>query len=254
MTALLPTTQVETPWLAAIGLAAAAHVVAISAVLVARGEAAEIPPEAVMVVELPASAAPAASALAAVPLETSEPAPELPTMVTPRLVVPDVAAPLPEERVAIPVPQPLPRAVVAPAARPAPVPRAVPTAPVARIAPAPDAAGSAAAAGGPGQSAEAKEEEADWYSLISAHLERNKRYPREAKAAEQQGTPMVRFAVDRRGRVSDVSISRSSGHDLLDEATLDLLRRVSPLPAMPRSMGHDRVVVSLPIEYSLSRK
>jgi protein TonB len=253
MKSLLSTTQVETPWLAAVTLAAAAHVVAITAVLVARGDAAEPPPVPVMVVELPAAAPPAAASLAAVPVEASEPVQELPAMVTPRLVVPEVQAPMPDERVALPVPQPLARNLVAPVARPAPAPRPAPAAPAARIAP-PAEAASVTGAGGPGQSAEAQEAEADWYALISAHLERNKRYPREAKAAEQQGTPMVRFAVDRRGRVSEVSIARTSGHELLDQATLELLRRVSPLPAMPRAMGRDRVVISLPIEYSLSRK
>lgn len=253
MAALLPTTQAETPWLAAIGIAAAAHAAAISAVLATTGEVAERLPEPIMVVELPGSAAPPAAALAPAAAEPVEQPQDLPAPATPRVTAPVVDTPLPQERVALPPPQPVARAIAAPAPQPVPVARPQVSAPAARIAPAPQASAATQGAGGPGNS-EVQEAEADWYSLISAHLERNKRYPREAKAAEQQGTPMVRFAVDRRGRVSDVSIARSSGHALLDQATLDLLRRVSPLPAMPRSLGRDRVVISLPIEYSLSRK
>ncbi len=256
MRALLPalSTGAETPWLLAIAVAAAAHVAAISVVLVSRGEAAAPLPEPVMVVELPAAAAPAAAPIAA-PVGPVEPNPPLPAMLVPRLVAPPVDAPVPRERIALPTPPPVSRqpappaplsgAVVAQAAAPAGATRPAPVAP---------AAGTSPAGGGPGTNAAAQAAEADWYSLISAHLERSKRYPREAKQAAQQGTPVVRFAVDRRGRVSDVSIARSSGHDLLDRATLELLRRVAPLPAMPRAMGRDSVVISLPIEYSLSRK
>lgn len=251
--ALLSPGHVETPWLAAVAIAALAHAAAIGAVLVVQADAAAPPPEPVMVIELPAGAAPAA-ALAPQPSETIEPLQELPASVVPRLEVPEVDAPLPPDPVTLPTPRPLARNLVAPSPRPAPAaqPAAAPPAP--RLAPATPAAGSAAQGGGPGESAAARDEEADWYALVSAHLERNKRYPREAKAAEQQGTPTVRFSVDRRGRVTDIAISRSSGHALLDRATLELLRRVSPLPAMPRSMGRERVVISLPIEYSLSRK
>ena len=61
----------------------------------------------------------------------------------------------------------------------------------------------------------------------------------------------VRFTVDRNGNVSGVSIKRSSGHELLDTATLELLQRVAPLPRMPTSMQRDSVTLSLPIDYSL---
>ena len=250
MPALL-STRVEPHWLAAIGLAAAAHAAAISAVLAAQPDPADPLPEPVMVVELPAGAAPEA-ALAPQLSAAAEPLQELPAATTPRIPAPEIEAPLPPERVALPTPRPLARNLVAPAPRPAPLARVA--APAPRLAPPTPAAGTGEAGGGPGNNTEASAAEADWYALISAHLNRDKRYPRDAKKAEQQGTPVVRFAVDRRGRVSDVSISRSSGHDVLDQATLELLRRVSPLPAMPRTMAREHVTITLPIEYSLSRK
>ncbi len=97
----------------------------------------------------------------------------------------------------------------------------------------------------------AKKQEADYFSLISAHLNRKKTYPAEAKQARQQGIVTVRFTIDRNGGISNTSIKRSSGHALLDEATLALLLRVAPLPRMPASMQHDSVTIALPIEYSL---
>ena len=106
----------------------------------------------------------------------------------------------------------------------------------------------------PGDDPKAKREEADYYSLLSAHLNRKKRYPSEAKKARQQGVVTVRFTVHADGRISGSSIRTSSGHDLLDQATLDLMERVAPLPRFPRSMTRDRVTISLPIDYSLRTK
>ena len=72
--------------------------------------------------------------------------------------------------------------------------------------------------------------------------------------ARQQGVVTVRFTVHADGRISGSSIRTSSGHDLLDQATLDLMERVAPLPRFPRSMTRDRVTISLPIDYSLRTK
>ncbi len=87
-----------------------------------------------------------------------------------------------------------------------------------------------------------------------AYLARRKEYPAEARQARQQGIVSVRFTIDRQGNVSAAAIKRSSGFDTLDGATLALLRRVSPVPAIPAAMQRQTVTVSLPIEYSLSTR
>lgn len=114
-------------------------------------------------------------------------------------------------------------------------------------------AGTANAGTGTGDDLRAQEARDDWYALIFADLARKKRYPREARREGQEGTPTVRFTVNRRGRVSNISITRSSGHELLDQATIKLIRRAAPLPPMPRAMGRDSVTMSLPIAYELDR-
>lgn len=236
-------------WRLALVSAALGHV-ALGAVLIGQ-RATDAPVrhlDPVMVVELPAGMAAPQSAPVEEQLALAEP---LPQAVTPDLDIPEVDAPLPPDPVALPTPRPLRPSAQA---RPAPqrlveVPR--PAASPAATAP---ATASADTGSGPGADPKAKREADDWYALIAAHLERNKRYPRAAKRDGITGTPVVRFAVNRRGRVSDVSIRTSSGNAALDEATVELLQRVSPLPAMPRSMGRDSVTITLPIEYSLSRK
>lgn len=94
--------------------------------------------------------------------------------------------------------------------------------------------------------------ERDYFAHLSAHLNRRKEYPVEARQARQQGVVVVRFGIDRDGNVLFAEIKQGSGHALLDEATLALLKRVSPLPRIPRSLDRDRLTLSLPIDYSLT--
>lgn len=74
---------------------------------------------------------------------------------------------------------------------------------------------------------------ARWQSRLMAHLERRKRYPAAARSAHQEGTVYVRFQIDTSGNVLSVQLSRSSGHAILDEAVLQLVRRASPVPTPP---------------------
>nr|WP_237489211.1 energy transducer TonB [Tsuneonella aeria] len=126
----------------------------------------------------------------------------------------------------------------APASRPAPV----------QNAPARDAPGKSA---NDGDNPRAKQQEADYFAQLSAHLNKRKRYPTEAKKARQQGVVTVRFTVHADGSVTGSAIRRSSGHELLDQATLELLQRVAPLPRFPKSMTKPSITLSLPIDYSL---
>lgn len=219
-------------WSAAAGLALAVHVAAGSLVL-GWGPASEPPvPEPVVLIELPPETAPAPAVAASQDLARPQPDHVPPQAVTPPIEVPPVRAPMPQDPVTLPSPAPPP-----PVRQAAPAPAA------------PAAAGPVAAA--PGSDPRARAQEADYFSLISAHLNRKKRYPAEAKKAMQQGIVTVRFTVDREGNVSGVAIKRTSGHALLDQATIELVQRVAPLPRMPASMKRDTITLSLPIDYSL---
>lgn len=232
-------------WGVAGAVALAAHA-GVLALVLAWARSPEPPvPEAVVLVELPPEGATPA-ALAEQPVAQPQPQPQpqqvLPPTPTPPVKIPPVQAPLPRDAVTLPPPLP-----PAPAREATSAP--VPSMPAAS-APAPAATGSGTGSV-PGDNPRAKRAEADYFSLISAHLNRRKTYPVEAKRARQEGVVTIRFTVDRNGNVSGVSVKRGSGHALLDQATLDLLQRVAPLPRMPASMQRDSVTLSLPIEYSL---
>lgn len=232
-------------WVAAAAIAIGSHLAVAVAVLGWSRPAPTSPPEPVMLVELPAEAG--AKAATAPSQHQAMPAAAQPTAAMPTVAMPQLE----------PVRTPLPADPVTPAV-------AAPPEPLRPVAPAPAlpaalpvpagllhaGAGNGASAA-PGTDPRARAAEVDYYSLLSAYLNRRKTYPAEARRARQEGIVIVRFTVDRDGAVSGTAIKRSSGHDLLDQATLDLLQRVAPLPRMPAAMQRQTMSLALPIAYSL---
>ena len=89
---------------------------------------------------------------------------------------------------------------------------------------------------------------------VLERIARFKRYPREARRDGVVGKVMVRFTVLADGRLQSPQLTGSSGDSRLDQAALDMLSRASPLPPIPRSLGVGKLELSLPVEFSLSRK
>lgn len=88
---------------------------------------------------------------------------------------------------------------------------------------------------------------ARWQSRVNAHLNRYKRYPRDARGI---GTVTVRFTINPGGDVVGVSLAGSSGDPAFDSAALDLVRRASPVPAPPPDIAKSRMSLVVPIRYS----
>jgi protein TonB len=90
-----------------------------------------------------------------------------------------------------------------------------------------------------------------WKIQVVSVLERNKRYPAAAQSRREQGVAQVFFSLDRKGRVVESRIVRSSGAVALDEEALALLRRAQPFPAPPAELAGERVDLSVPIRFNL---
>jgi protein TonB len=88
--------------------------------------------------------------------------------------------------------------------------------------------------------------------LLSTWLERHKRYPDSARQRGEEGRAVLRFAVDRSGRVVDFAVAQSSGYPDLD-ASIEEMMRGALLPPFPASMTQPRIDLSVTIRFSLSR-
>ena len=90
-----------------------------------------------------------------------------------------------------------------------------------------------------------------WRAQLGVVLERNKRYPAQARDRAQQGVVQLSFSLDRRGRVVASGIVRGSGFALLDQEVLDLLRRAQPFPPPPPEVRGERIDLTVPIRFSI---
>ena len=90
-----------------------------------------------------------------------------------------------------------------------------------------------------------------WQGLLLARLQQAKRYPLPAQARRQQGVALLHFTMDRDGNVLTAEIRKSSGYDLLDQESLDLVRRAQPLPRPPADVTGDPIDLVVPVEFHL---
>lgn len=93
--------------------------------------------------------------------------------------------------------------------------------------------------------------EAQYTDTIRALLEKQKAYPRLARISGQQGTVLVRFTLNRDGRVTSRKIVQSSGLHLLDTAALTAVDKASPLPAFPDHIRKTALQITAPFRFYL---
>jgi protein TonB len=91
----------------------------------------------------------------------------------------------------------------------------------------------------------------DYLATLAAWLERHKQYPRQARARGEEGTVLLRFTIDRLGRLQAWRIDRGSGSAALDREVGTMLQRAEPLPPMPDSMAQAQLELVVPIRFRL---
>lgn len=77
-------------------------------------------------------------------------------------------------------------------------------------------------------------------------------YPRKAKDQLMEGKSRVLFSLSKDGRLIAVSVTGSSGHELLDQEGVDTIRRAAPFPAFPDSITVGRLNINVSFEYHLT--
>ena len=203
--------------------------------------AVELPPAA-MLIELPPQ-----------PTVAPPPAPAVIQQPTPEPEV--VVAPKPKLVLEKPKPKPKPKPVVK-QVKPEPTPPVPAAKPVEQAAPTATTAPAAApAAQQPSTSSATAAAKATWQSQLLSHLARHKRYPDEARRRGIEGTSQVRFNLDRSGKVLSVELAKSSGNNALDQATLAMIRRASPVPTPPAELlNNGQLEIVAPFIYALERR
>jgi protein TonB len=85
---------------------------------------------------------------------------------------------------------------------------------------------------------------------VRSKLSRAIRYPAEAKRQRLRGVAHVSFTVTSGGGVASVSLTKSTGSPILDQAALDTVRRAAPFPAIPAGSGRNSWAFTIPVTFN----
>ena len=180
--------------------------------------------------------------------ETQPPPPEPPPPAAiPKPEAPPPPKPVLRKQAVKPQPPPRPQPVrdIPPQPVQAPVPRVVQAPPVQTAAIAPVPAPMPPPRPAPVVSG-------NYRAALSAWLESHKRYPDTARQRGEEGRAVLRFRVDRSGRVLTYALASSTGYADLD-AAIDAMMRGATLPPFPADMTASDVEVSVTVRFSLTR-
>jgi len=171
----------------------------------------------------------------------------------PRPVKPETPRPV----LTAPTPSPAAPVVAAPPSVPAPVAPPVAASPPAQpaVAPRPAEAQAPAApsAGAPREgsdNADAGTLAQYRVALISA-ANRYRRYPAQAMEKGWQGRVEIRLSIGANGMIQGAAIRTSSGHQVLDDTALDMIRKAKPMTQIPQALRGREFIVDVPVIFDL---
>jgi protein TonB len=130
-----------------------------------------------------------------------------------------------------------------------------PVEPVAAAAP---AAAPAAAVSAPAPSAASESVDPGTLSqyrlAIMSAARRYKKYPRVAMDNNWEGRAEIRMVIGANGMIASVSVRSSTGHEILDQQALDMVRKAKPLAQIPPALRGKEFTVDLPVVFSLKEE
>lgn len=86
------------------------------------------------------------------------------------------------------------------------------------------------------------------YQLVN----KNKKYPRKAKALQQEGTVVARIQLSKEGKLLKAEIVESSNYKSLAEATLEAIQKVKKFPTIPKEYGKEEVTLRIPFKFFIA--
>jgi len=81
-------------------------------------------------------------------------------------------------------------------------------------------------------------------------LNEKKYYPKMAKRRKLEGITQISFTLNKDGSVKDVFLHQSSGHKILDKASLKVVRAIGSYKPIPDTVSMASLHLNIPIKYS----
>ena len=92
-----------------------------------------------------------------------------------------------------------------------------------------------------------------YHAKLTLWLERHKKYPSIARRRNQQGSVTIQFVMNREGVLLRYEILNPSEFDSLNNATIKMLERASPMPIPPKELIGDKFELkyTIPVNFNL---
>lgn len=94
--------------------------------------------------------------------------------------------------------------------------------------------------------------ETKYLAKVRATIEKNKIYPKAAKRLNQTGKVNVNFDILKNGEIRNVKVLGKSSFSKLDEASIELLIKISNFDEIPEELKKSVWNVTIPIDYSIN--
>ncbi|MCT7636433.1 TonB family protein [Aliarcobacter butzleri] len=94
--------------------------------------------------------------------------------------------------------------------------------------------------------------ETKYLAKVRATIEKNKIYPKAAKRLNQTGKVNVNFDILKNGEIRNVKVLGKSSFAKLDEASIELLIKISNFDEIPEELKKNVWNVTIPIDYSIN--
>ena len=88
---------------------------------------------------------------------------------------------------------------------------------------------------------------------VSQALARHREYPRLALIRGWEGATTLRLRVAPGGRLAEAAVHQSSGHEVLDDQALAMVKRLGTLPLPPESLRDREFAVLVPVVFQLAK-
>lgn len=88
-------------------------------------------------------------------------------------------------------------------------------------------------------------------SLLARSIGKYKQYPKIAQMRGWQGEVVLEVHCDANGNVVQTLVKQSSGHNVLDEQAMTMVKKASPLPPAPDVLKNKALILLVPVPFTL---
>lgn len=86
---------------------------------------------------------------------------------------------------------------------------------------------------------------------ILAATRRYRRYPAQAMEKGWQGKVEIRLLIGANGMIQTTTVKTSSGHQILDDTALDMVKKAKPMTQIPTALRGKEFTIDVPVIFDL---